>query len=160
MSILINISGTPVAIPSSGESPNWAPAVDEALQLLAQAVNATIGTYDVTPQKFVIDAQNPGTNVTIPNLSFPTSAVRAAFIRYSVYRNTSSTTVVEAGDILVAYNPTNPPGNLWEISQSREGSASITFAISDAGNMTFSTTTLAGTGHNGSIFYAAQAMLI
>lgn len=159
MSVIITISGTPINFPSSGESPNWAPAVIQFAQLVAQALSGLIGPFDVAPQTLDISGNNPGTNVSIPNLAFSTVSVRAAFIRYAVYRNTTSTTVVEQGNILVAYNPTNPTGNLWEINQDKIGDAQISFSITDTGQVEFTTSTLAGSNHVGSIFYSAQAML-
>ena len=54
----ILIKGTILDVPSSGASPNWAPALIEAIRLLAEGVNATTATYDVAPQVQNLDAFN------------------------------------------------------------------------------------------------------
>lgn len=156
---LITILGTVINFPDSGSAPQWSQAVIQFATLVSQAINSVIGSFDVPPQSLTIDGNNPGTNVSIPNLTFSTLSVRAAFIRYSVYRNTSLSTAVEQGTILIAYNPTNPSGNLWEINQDKIGNAHITFSVTDTGEVEFSTTAISGTSHNGVIFYTAQSML-
>lgn len=100
--------------------------------------------------------------VNLPNLSFPTSNVRGAFIRYSVYRNTTSTgatTVSESGNLIVTYNPSGPTGNKWEISRDHVGDAQVTFGITDVGQVIFASSTLSGSSHTGVISYAAQSLL-
>ena len=139
--------------------PNWAPAVVQFAQAVATALLSSVGPDDVSPQTFNIDLYNPGTNVVLPNLAFSPVAVQAAFIRYSVYRNSSSETLSEAGDIVVVYNPTNPVGNLWEISREKTGDAQVSFSITDQGQMQISMTAIPGTDYNANVFYAAQAML-
>lgn len=155
----INIRDTVINFPDSGTSPNWAPAVIAFAQAVEDALNLLVGSADVSPQNYTIDAFNPVTSQNIPNLLFSTSIVRAAFIRYSVYRTTSLSTVTETGTIIVVYNASNPVSNKWEIIQYKTGDASISFAITDTGQMQFTTTTLAGTGHAGKIAFAAQALL-
>lgn len=83
---LITIKGTPINIPNSGSAPNWAPAIVEAFQAIADAVNTFSGSFDVAPQTQAIDAFNPGTDIDIDNLVFPPSEVRSATIYYTVYR--------------------------------------------------------------------------
>lgn len=118
-----------------------------------------MGPADVSPQTFTLDTFNPGTNVNIPNLSFSTSVVRSAFIRYSVFRTTSTTIVSEAGTITITYNPSNPVNNKWETGQQATGDAQITFIVTDSGQVQFTTATLSGINHTGSLTYSAQATL-
>lgn len=158
MSTPITISGTTVNIPTSGESPNWAPAIVQSFQLIADALSLLVGPYDVFPQIFTMTS-NTNTNVNVTNLSFPTSIVRAAFIRYTVYRNTNSTTVTEAGNLIITYNPSNSTGAKWSINRVYTGNASINFNVTDTGQVQFSTTSISGTGHVGSITYSAQSLL-
>lgn len=158
MSYIVTINGTPISMPSSAESPNWAPAIIEFTQAVETALSAAIGAYDVAPQVQNIDAYN-GTGTDITNLSFSTSNVRAAFIKYSVYRTTNSTTAYEAGNLLAVYNPNGTIGSKWEVSRDYVGAGSITFSISDLGQVSFVTTSIAGTGHAGVLSYSGQALL-
>jgi hypothetical protein len=159
MSIPINISGTVVNFPSSGESPNYAPAIIQFAQLTAAALAFAIGPFDISPQTFVMGS-NVNTNVNLPNLSFPVSQVQGAVITYSVLRTTNSVVVSETGEIFVNYNSSFSVGHKWEISWDFVGGAQITFNITDTGQVQFSTTSIAGTGYQGTITYSAKSVLI
>jgi hypothetical protein len=165
MAILLNIKGSPINIPSSGESPNWAPGIIAALRALTEAVNAVTGTYDIAPQTQNIDANNSSNDIPITNLAFPVSEVRSATIFYSVYRITEDSgppdgqEVAEGGIITIVYNASNPVSNKWEITRDYAGNADITFEISDTGQFSFSTTALTGINHTGIITYRAIAVL-
>lgn len=155
----ITIAGTTIQFPLSGADPNWSPAVILFAQLVAQALSGVVGPFDVSPQIFDMTA-NVNTNVSLPNLAFPTSEVRGAFIRYSVFRQTSSTSGSETGTLVATYNPNNPVNQKWEMTRTFAGNnANITFTITDTGQVQFSTTVLAGTSHVGIITYSAQATL-
>jgi hypothetical protein len=161
----IIVKGTPIEIPASGASPNWSPAIIEAFQALSDAVNSFTGTFDVAPQSLSIDSFNPGIDVTIDNLVFPPLDVRASTIFYSVHRLTADSgsgdqkDVSEGGTIEVVYNDSRGAGLKWEIVRSYVGNASITFKITDTGQVTFTTTTLTGINHTGLISYRAIAVL-
>ena len=157
---IITINSQVIEFPDSGASPNWAPAVIQFAQAVADAIALAGGTYDVAPQSYTIDAFNSATNVDIPALSFPTSAVRAVFIRYSVFRSTDSTSAYEAGDLITMYNPNNGIGVKWALSQGNiTGSgAQITFNVTDTGQFQFSTTALAGANHAGKIVFEARSL--
>jgi len=155
---LIVIAGTPIQFPDTKASPDWSESVIQFAEAVESALSSVVGSFDVAPQSFVIDAYNPGSGIDIPNLAFSTTSVRSAFIRYTVYRNTSTTTVTEAGTITIVYNPTNPVGNKWEIIQERAGDASISISISDTGQFSLTTSTLSGLNHVGKVSYQAQAL--
>lgn len=159
MAVTVTIQGTPIEFPSSGESPNWAPAVIEFAQAVEAALSGVAGTFDVAPQILVIDAQNPGTNVNATGLSFPVSNVRGAEISYSVYRTTSTDTAYEFGTLKIIYNANGATNQKWEISRDYVGDGKITFTITDIGQVQFTTATMAGTGHSGKLSYAAKALL-
>lgn len=153
----ITIAGTPFPLPESGTDPDWSSGVSNILRALAQTLSVSLGTYDVSPQVYSMVA-NVNTDVALPNLSFSTSAVRGASIRYAIYRNSTATTVVEYGDLKLVYNPAGSNGNKWEVARTFVGNASITFTVDDTGQVAFSSTTIGGTGHVGQISYAAQSL--
>lgn len=161
----ILIKGTPIEFPSSGASPNWSPAVIEAVEALAEAVNAVTATYDVAPQVQNIDANNSSSNVNINNLNFPATDVRAATIYYSVNRSTQDSgppdgqEVVEAGTLEINYNASRSISEKWELIRSGGGDALITFNITDLGQIQFSTTALTGINHTGIISFRALAIM-
>jgi len=165
MSIPLNIKGSIIEIPSSGQAPNWAPGIIAALRALTEAINAVTGTYDVAPQTQNIDANNSSNDVVITNLAFPVSEVRAATIFYSVYRKTEDSgppdgqEIAEGGMLNIVYNASNPVSNKWEMTRDYAGDAQITFSITDAGQFEFSTTALTGINHTGILSFRAIAVL-
>jgi hypothetical protein len=158
MSIPISIQNTLINFPSSGESPNWAQAIIDFAKAVELALASVVGPYDTPPQVYSM-ISNVNNNVIVPNLNFPTTAVRSAFIRYAVYRTTSTDVAYEAGSITVVYNPTNPVSNKWEITKDFIGDGKIDFIMADTGQMEFTTSALPGINHVGKITYTAQAVL-
>lgn len=159
MSIEIEIQGNLIEFPSSSQSPNWAEAVIKFAQAVEGALATIVGAFDVAPQSLIIDAQNPGTDVDITALSFPTSSVRSAFIRYAVYRTTTLEVAYESGELLIVYNQAGPINNKWEIAQRLVGDGKITFNITDTGQVRFSTTAMSGSNHAGKLTFVAQSIL-
>lgn len=159
MAVNVTIQGTVIQVPESGDSPNWAPAITAFAEATATALSAAVGTFDVSPQVFAIDNFNPGTNVSIPSLTFSTSDVRGALIKYACHRLTDSLEVSEEGTLNIIYNASNATGSKWSVSRVAVGDASISFAISDTGQISLSTTLLAGLNHTGQLSYSAQANL-
>jgi hypothetical protein len=162
------VKGTPINIPSSGASADWSPAVIEAFQALADAVNTFTGTFDVAPQKITIDAYNPGTNIAISNLVFPPSDVRSVTVFYTIYRKTSNTTslttdgveLTESGSLEINYNASRTNGLKWDLVRVSEGEdTQVTFSISDLGQISFSSASLSGINHTGIISFRALAIL-
>jgi len=158
MSIPITIGGIIINFPSSGQSPNWAPAVIQFAQAVESVLSGISGQFDIAPQIYVMSS-NANSNVDIPNLSFPTTNVRGAFIKYAVFRQTDSNTVSETGNIIINYNPDNPVSNKWNITRDYDGDALVTFSVTDVGQVQFSSALLAGSNHQGGITYSAQALL-
>lgn len=164
---IITIKGTQINIPNSGASPNWAPAIIEAFQAIADAVNLFAGTFDVAPQIKNIDIFNSSSNIDIDNLVFPPSDVRAVTVFYTVYRKTDETTLgsgdqqelAETGTLEMVYNNSRPATQKWEVGRMGEGDAQITFIVTDLGQVQFSTTPLTGINHTGLISYRALAIL-
>lgn len=155
---LITIAGSVIDFPNEASSPSWAQAIIQFATLTANALSSVVGPYDILSQSFVIDAYNPGTSITIPNLAFSTSTVRAAFIKYSCSRSTDSNMVYEAGQIIIVYSANNPTGNKWEIITERAGDAQIDLEITDSGQMTVTTSSISGLNHVGRLNFSATAL--
>lgn len=157
MSLVITIQGTPITFPESGTSPNWAQAVDTFAVAVQDALAGLVGPADVTPQVFVIDNYNPGTNINVPNLSFSTTTVRAAFIKYALYRSTDATSAYEAGTLIAVYNTA---GGVWDVAQGPyAGNGQFSFNMTNVGQVQITTNTLAGINHTGHLSYSATALL-
>jgi hypothetical protein len=159
------IKGTIVNIPDSAASPNWSPAIIQGFEVLADAVNAVTGSFDVAPQVQNIDANNNSSDITLNNLVFPPSEVRAATVYYTVARSTNDSgppdgqNLTEAGTIEISYNSSRPTNEKWELVRTGQGDALITFEITDLGQITFTTSPLTGVDHTGIISYRAISIL-
>lgn len=162
MSVPININGITVNFPQTGQSPAWSEAVIQAIELIAEALTISSGPFDIPPQNYVMTS-NVNTNVNIPNLTFPVSAVQGSIIFYGVQRSTNSTKVSQSGILILNYDPTQAPGSLWQITDefaaSSPDGAQIVFNVTDVGQLQFSTTSIAGTSHQGTINFRALAVL-
>jgi len=160
MSITVNIKGTVIEFPTSGESPDWAPAMVTFAKAVEGALNAAISTYDVAPQIQNIDPYNPtSSEVEMPSLFFPVSEVRAITIFYSVYRKTTITELVEMGQLELNYDNTRSAGSKWEIVRGGAGDAKMTFIMHDNGQMFFTTEAISGINHSGIISFRALSVL-
>ena len=163
----IIIKGTVINLPNSGSSPLWSPAILEAFQALADAVNVFTGTFDVAPQAKNIDIYNASLNIDIDNLIFPPTDVRAVTVFYTVYRKTvesaplagDSVEVAETGTLECVYNNSRPSNQKWEIGRMGESDASISFNVTDLGQVQFSTSSLTGINHTGILSYRALSIL-
>jgi hypothetical protein len=174
MSVQINISGTIIDFPSSAQSPNWAPALIEFAQTVAASLSGIVGPYDVSPQ--IIDIENDNGEHAIiaagggTPLAFPTSVVRAANIRYSVYRNnTASEDHAETGILSAVYNSSTLT---WELQREFVGNVTpqgisgsglttsgINFRIDNNGQVYYTAKAINSVGYNGKLSFAAQALL-
>lgn len=158
MSKTIVIGNNTVVIPESGDSADWGQGVSTALEDLASSLSSIVGPFDVALQSFNIDSFNPGlANTALPSLKFPTALFPAVEIKYAVYRDTSSVSAYEEGTLNALYqNGTSP---VWLLSRTYIGDSSIAFDINTSGQVTFTCSTLAGTGHTGKIVYKATVVV-
>lgn len=156
---IINIRGTIINFPNSGSAPNWAPAVIQFAEAVEAAILLSVGPFDVSPQTQNIDAFDTGT-ADITNLLFPPNEVRSATVTITTHRTNSVPSVEydEVSTIDIVYNGLASAGSKWEISRERTGDALITFAISDIGQMSFTTSTTGSGTHLGTLSFSAKAL--
>lgn len=133
MSVNINIKGTPITFPSTGESPNWAPSIIEFAEATAQAINAAVGPYDVPPTVIDIEAANIGTTFNINELSFSTAVVRSVVISYSIILNKAVGTNSESGTVYGYYDVNNTPN--WTVTRDYIGETYSTINIANDGDV-------------------------
>ncbi len=158
MSYTVNILGQPITLPDTSASPNWAPGQVRFNQSVADALNLSVGAFDITPQIFEFQL-NSNTDVAIPGLAFPTSQVRSIQINYYVYRTTNTETERESGVIYAVYDANGSNGNKWLYTQEFTGESTVSFIIQDTGQVTFSSTAMVGGNHQGKIGFYAKVNL-
>jgi len=159
MSTNITIQGTVISIPSSGQDPNWSQGIIAFANATATALSGVAGSFDISPQIFDIAAYDAAT-VVIPLLSFPVSNVLSVQIAYSIKRTSNTPiTKTDAGTLTLIYNSQSLT---WEIVRSgtTDGGANMTFTVSAAGVVSFTTTTIGGLGHAGVLCYSAKSLTL
>lgn len=157
MSTTLTIQGKVIQFPTSADSPNWSQAVVDFAKAVASALSGLAGTYDVAPQIYTITA-DVNTNVNIPLLSFPTSNVLGAVVPYSYSRDSDTNHEVETGVLLLIYNAN---AGIWDVSREGTGTDAntVSFNVTNAGQVQFSTTAIGGTFSTGTLAYSASAIV-
>jgi len=157
MSVIITIQGTPIEFPTTGESPNWAPAVIEFAQATGEALNAAVGPSDIAPKIFTLLNDINASFLTIDGLEFSSSIVRAGYITYAVIRTSDTTTLTEAGNIVVVYDGSN-----WTLTRDYIGDADCIFGITLDGKVQIKTPNSIGGTYDSAasnVSFSARAVL-
>ena len=95
---VVVLQGNTYQIPKADANPPWGEQLNDYLKALGGAFGTLVGPADIAESASVaINNQNSPTAVL--GLSFDSGTVRAAFIDYSIYRTTSTTTEAEAGQM-------------------------------------------------------------
>lgn len=163
----INIGNTIINFPSSSANPNWAGQVILFAQAVESALSQIVGAYDIPQRtmdlngKFNTSTQDV-TDEFVP-LQFSGTAVRAAFIKYSIQATSGLNYIAEAGTMTAVYT-----GSDWVITNEFVGSnsngdtlgANVTFSITATGQVQFKfNSPLTGTP-TGKLLYSAQTLSI
>lgn len=157
MSYQVVIQGTVLNLPEVSASPNWAPGQVAFNKAVANALQFSVGTFDIPPTTYQM-VTNSNTDVEIGGLAFPTSEIRGVFLYYTIFRETTTDNEAEAGMITMVYNPNNSVNNKWETTQQFCGGSTVTFSVTDNGQVLFSSEVLSGSNHTGTIGYYAKVI--
>lgn len=156
MSRTLTVSGTPYEYPDVGEAAGWG----EASTLWAQAVTDVLGTLsgsdDILLTSFTV-ANNQSSAANVTGLSFSTSTVRGADISYTIIRTSSTTTTgaAEKGEMQIIYDAGAATNSKWQLIQDRVGDAGVTFTITDAGQLQYTSTDIGSTSYSGTMKFTA-----
>lgn len=151
----ITVNGTVFTIPDQGTSPPWGTELTDAIVAIADALGGVVGPQDIPITTFNI-GNNTGSFTNITGASFDTSLVRSAILYYSIYRSTNINEESEVGQIFLTYST---QAATWNISQVYGGSSGVTFSITNAGQIQYTSTALAGTGYVAKITFKAVTFL-
>jgi hypothetical protein len=94
---------------------------------------------------------NQSSPQSITNALFNPVSIRSVEITFSIRRTTNISEKVSTGTIYLSYLPI---AATWDISyDSTSSNAGITFDITDAGQLNYTSTNISGTGYAGNIKY-------
>ena len=159
MSVPLTIANNTFQYPTSGEDPGWgADATDWAIAV-TEVLNTLVAPSDILETSYIIN-NNTVVQTDINRLFFDPGTVRAANITYSVYRvstaNPSGHT--ESGVIYLNYDNSASLGSKWNLGQNKIGDASITFNITDAGQVQYTATDIGAAGYQSTIKFIAKTL--
>jgi hypothetical protein len=155
MSQTVTISGTSYTIGDQGASPPWGADLNDLLLALVQVAQATSGGGDILTTSFNV-ANNQVAPANVTGASWDTSTVRGFILSYSLYRSTNINEESETGQIYGTYSST---ANTWQIAQTYAGSSGISFTITNAGQLQYTSSNVAGTGYSGKLKFAGKSFL-
>lgn len=155
MSTAVTINGETYNIPSMGENPPWGEELHDLLNALVTSVNSLQGSADIALTSFTI-ANNQSSVANVTGASWDTSQVRSSIMTYSVYRSTASNEVSESGQIYITYKST---AGTWELAQNKVGESSVVFTITNAGQLQYTSSNLAGASYSGKMKFKAVSFL-
>jgi hypothetical protein len=151
----ITINGSTYQLPSQGQDPPWGGDMTDIILALVEVANSTSGSDDILMTSFNV-ANNQSSAANITGLLFDTATIRSAIVSYSIYRSTNSAEYSECGNIYVTYNSI---AGSWDIAQTCVGSSGVTMSITSAGQIQYTTDSMAGTGYSGKLKFLAKTFL-
>lgn len=157
--IEVVINGTTYKVPKASANPPYGEELSDYLVALGDAFASIVGVGDI-PETAATINNTQASPLAINGLSFDSAQVRSAAIEYQITRSTNLSTVVEEGVISVDYNSSRSVNQKWNLIRESGGDNSgVFFYISDAGVVSYTSDTLAGTGYNGLMKFQARALL-
>ena len=129
---------------------NWAIAVTDTLAIAVQA-----GDIGSSTQVTILESV---TDQAVTNLLFNNGVTRSGNIDYYVVRTKGSTEVDEVGSLRIIYKTQS---STWSIERQHSGEdCNISFDINTSGQVTYTTTPIAGSGvYSGVMRYRARTVI-
>lgn len=103
-------------------------------------------------------ANNQGVAANVTGLVFNPATAPDFEAEYRIYRNTTAagaTELSEKGTLMGIYSPV---AGTWEITQNKVGDAGVTFTITNAGQMQYTSTNITGTPATSEMKFKAKTM--
>ncbi len=155
MSTSVTISGSTYLIPEQGESPPWGDDLNSLLSAMVEVLNTLSSSTDINTTSFTV-ANNVAVATNIPGASWDTSTVRSFILNYSIYRSTASTELAETGQLFGVYKST---AGSWDLAQTYSGSSGVTLSITPSGQLTYTSTSLAGGSYIGKMKFNSKTFV-
>lgn len=142
------------------------PVAPSAVSLVLSSTTAGIMTwepqsgggyaYDISPTTAAI-SNNISAAADITGLSLNSANVKSAKIQYHIYRDTSASSLMEAGTFELAYKASATSWNLTNRTFGGDTSG-ITLTATTAGQVQYTSTNITGTGYSGVIAFRGSAL--
>lgn len=163
MSVQITIGNQVINIPSSGESPNWSEAIDDAFEAIATALLGIASPFDISPRAQTLTS-DANTNLNIADVIFPHGSVRGFSFNYAVYRTNGVTSLAEQGFVNGVYDTLAGSWSIQhEFTGPRQTDGSVYHSFSMSGDqLQFSCPALGGSYNStdSKLSYSASTILV
>lgn len=159
MSKTLIVNNQPFQYPQDGEDPGWGEGASDWATAVTDALSSIVNPNDIPTTEFSI-ANNTIAPQNVVGLVFNTSTVRSATIQYFIYRvtNTNTSGFAETGTMNIIYDTNASSGQKWLVSQSTSGNSGVVLDITDAGQFTYTSSNITGTGYSGTMKFKAQTI--
>lgn len=160
MAIDLTVNNDTFPYPTPGDEPGWGQAATDWAEAVTEVLGSISGPDDILPSTFSI-SNNVGVATSLTNLAFNTGSVRQATVTYAIYRRTDSSTSghAEMGVINLIFDNNASSGNKWLMNQSNVvGNAGVAFSITDAGQLQYTSTNIAGANYSATLRFRAQTL--
>ena len=155
MSTSVTVGSSTYILPQQGDPAPWGTDLSDVISAITEALSSVVGPSDINTTSFDL-ANNQSSAANLTGLTFDTSTVRAAIVQYSIYRTSSTTEKSEVGTIYLAYKST---AATWELAQTYAGDSGITFSITSAGQVQYTSSNFSGISYSGKLKFKATAFL-
>jgi hypothetical protein len=160
MPIDLTVNNSVFAYPSPGDEPGWGePATDWASEV-SLVLSTLQNSNDILDTSAIIANNQTLPNISVTGLLFNSGTVRAAVVNYSIDIFTSGTELAEVGTLYLIYKNSGTIGSKWSIGRISFGDdAGVTFTMTDAGQIQYTSSNVAGTGYIGTMNFSAKVTL-
>ena len=154
MPIPLIVNNTTFQYPADRDSPGWGEEATGWASEVTTVLNTLIGTGDILETVANI-ANNQTISADVIGLSFDPTTVRGAIAQYSIYRVSSTTELVEVGQIFLSYKSV---AATWDMTIIGSSGANTPLTITSLGQIQYTTNNMSGTGYSGLIKFVAKAL--
>lgn len=161
MPVPIIINNRTYNYPVAGEDPGYGAEATDAFLAVVEVINTLVAPGDILTTTATLN-NNVATYTDVNGLAFDSTQVRAGNIDYSIYRISTDfpSGNIESGTIYIAHDDSAIAGSKWLFSQRINGSAGVTFNITDAGQVRYisSNLDLGAGGYIGTMKFLARTL--
>lgn len=155
--IQLTVAGQVYNYPSENDSPNWGEEATAWAQGVTDALGAVFGPFDI-PETIATIANNQVVPANVIGLSFDTTKVRGSIVTYTVYRVSTGSGAMEAGETGTMYLTYLNNTNVWNISVVGGSFGQVQFSITVNGQIQYTSSNFTGTGYSGVMHFKASSL--
>lgn len=156
MSRTVTIAGTTYTLPEQGTEEPWGSDLSDIIDALVDVAESTSGPGDILSTTFAI-ANNVSSPTVVSGLQFDVSTILSSVITYTITRTSDVDDLTETGTIRLTYRSSLSD---FDLAPSYSGDNSgVTFTISGAGQILYTSTNLSSTNYSGTLTFSAKSVL-